>query len=257
MQEADLDFNPYSASHVALKEAFEKADSERLQRVQQLAWYDGFDYESANRLLSAAKRESEAIGEDIEVISRAIAAQATRVESLKVGTNLGLNPRYWFSAERAAKKRDLNEAVQALEKLVEKRTLLQQRSVSVRGEADKLTNDLSRFRFMNRLEMDAAIQGLLAHGQQLKVECEKLEQQKTAVDAQLKEPLAELEQFDREMDTLRVQITRAQRLEDKLSNAANSYEWAAAGFIDTLLRWKMKLEVVHGNEKAIQPGVQA
>jgi hypothetical protein len=34
-------------------------------------------------------------------------------------------------------------------------------------------------------------------------------------------------------------------------------EWAAAGFMDILLRWKMKLEVVHGNEKAIQPGVQA
>jgi len=34
-------------------------------------------------------------------------------------------------------------------------------------------------------------------------------------------------------------------------------KWAAAGFIDTLLRWKMKLEVGHGNKKAIQPGVQA
>lgn len=33
--------------------------------------------------------------------------------------------------------------------------------------------------------------------------------------------------------------------------------WAAAGFKDTLLRWKMKPEVVYGNEKAIQPGVQA
>jgi hypothetical protein len=33
--------------------------------------------------------------------------------------------------------------------------------------------------------------------------------------------------------------------------------WAAAGFMDTLLRWKMKPEVVYGNEKAIQPGVQA
>ena len=33
--------------------------------------------------------------------------------------------------------------------------------------------------------------------------------------------------------------------------------WAAAGFKDTLLRWKMKPEVVHGNEKAIQPRVQA
>jgi hypothetical protein len=33
--------------------------------------------------------------------------------------------------------------------------------------------------------------------------------------------------------------------------------WAAAGFKDTLLRCEMKPEVVHGNEKAIQPRVQA
>ncbi len=35
------------------------------------------------------------------------------------------------------------------------------------------------------------------------------------------------------------------------------YEWAAAGFKDTLLRWKMKLEVADGHEKEIQPRVQA
>jgi hypothetical protein len=34
-------------------------------------------------------------------------------------------------------------------------------------------------------------------------------------------------------------------------------DWAAAGFKDTLLRCEMKPEVVHGNEKAIQPRVQA
>ena len=33
--------------------------------------------------------------------------------------------------------------------------------------------------------------------------------------------------------------------------------WAAAGFTDTLLRWIMKPEVGHGNEAAVQPGVQA
>ena len=33
--------------------------------------------------------------------------------------------------------------------------------------------------------------------------------------------------------------------------------WAAAGFKDTLLRWKMKPEVRYGNETAVQPGVQA
>jgi hypothetical protein len=41
------------------------------------------------------------------------------------------------------------------------------------------------------------------------------------------------------------------------AEAIEQCAWAAAGFKDTLLRWKMKPEVVHGNEKAIQPRVQA
>jgi hypothetical protein len=31
--------------------------------------------------------------------------------------------------------------------------------------------------------------------------------------------------------------------------------WAVAGFMDTLLRWKVEPEVVDGNETAIQSGV--
>lgn len=33
--------------------------------------------------------------------------------------------------------------------------------------------------------------------------------------------------------------------------------WAAAGFMDTLLRCEMKSEVGYGNKTAVQPGVQA
>ena len=33
--------------------------------------------------------------------------------------------------------------------------------------------------------------------------------------------------------------------------------WAAFGFKDTLLRCQMKREVANGDEKKIQPGVQA
>ena len=32
--------------------------------------------------------------------------------------------------------------------------------------------------------------------------------------------------------------------------------WAAAGLMDTLLRWKIEPEVVYGNEAALCPGVQ-
>ena len=49
--------------------------------------------------------------------------------------------------------------------------------------------------------------------------------------------------------------------ESTLSGQPNCLEveitgWAAAGFTDTLLRWKMKPEVVHGEKKDIQPRVQ-
>ena len=44
----------------------------------------------------------------------------------------------------------------------------------------------------------------------------------------------------------------------KEKSADAEYElWAAAGFVDILLRCPMKLEVGHGYEKAVRPGVQA
>ena len=44
---------------------------------------------------------------------------------------------------------------------------------------------------------------------------------------------------------------------DRPSEQICSDVWAAAGFDDTLLRWKMKLEVANGHEKEVQPRVQA
>ena len=40
-------------------------------------------------------------------------------------------------------------------------------------------------------------------------------------------------------------------------DALNKAGWAAAGFKDTLLRCQMKKEVANGDEKKIQPRVQA
>ena len=45
--------------------------------------------------------------------------------------------------------------------------------------------------------------------------------------------------------------------QDKLDELLNSVDWAAAGLKDTLLRCEVKPEVVYGNEKAVQPRVQA
>lgn len=48
-----------------------------------------------------------------------------------------------------------------------------------------------------------------------------------------------------------------QRQEDHVELIASENYWPAAGFDDSLLRCGTKPEVVHGNETAVQPGVQA
>jgi hypothetical protein len=40
------------------------------------------------------------------------------------------------------------------------------------------------------------------------------------------------------------------------SFANDNTRWAAAGLMDTWLRWKIEPEVAYGNEAAFQPGVQ-
>ena len=52
-------------------------------------------------------------------------------------------------------------------------------------------------------------------------------------------------------------MPRSKQFVYALSTNAKPENWAAAGFTDTLLRWKMKPEVVHGEKKDIQPRVQA
>ena len=55
-----------------------------------------------------------------------------------------------------------------------------------------------------------------------------------------------------------VSASELKRIKDlEAENSKLKRMWAAAGFIDTLLRCEMKLEVVYGNEKKIQPRVQA
>lgn len=59
-----------------------------------------------------------------------------------------------------------------------------------------------------------------------------------------------------EMETIQIGAVIAS-VSGKVLGEWSSHVWAAAGFKDTLLRWSMKPEVVYGDEKEIQPRVQA
>ena len=56
----------------------------------------------------------------------------------------------------------------------------------------------------------------------------------------------------------KAQLVSLQYCDQELTRLqAKMAAWAAAGFKDTLLRCQMKREVANGDEKKIQPGVQA
>ena len=107
--------------------------------------------------------------------------------------------------------------------------------------------------------------------QEIRAAREKIAKERKHFAAALRDLNARLERVtsDEERSLLMTKISEVEAGKESLDseektidyreqNAKAGYVyWPAAGFKDTLLRWKMKPEVVHGEKKDIQPRVQA
>lgn len=140
---------------------------------------------------------------------------------------------------------------------------------------------------LERVRMESfadRLPGQLSGGQQQRVALARalafrpplilMDESLSALDRRLRQDMhVELREIHRQVGTTIVFVTHDQEealaLSDRIAvlkdgrieqvgTPADVYNrWAAAGFKDTLLRWKMKPEVVHGEKKDIQPRVQA
>ena len=141
---------------------------------------------------------------------------------LKDEASIGLNPFYWFSDEREAKKRQHAGALEEFRILTVQENTLKSRLEALRSEIAQLQRDQERHREFNCLETQAIVATLAPQLQALETELADVAMRKAQTDQLLQEPLAELRKLEETRKRLEAQIAKAKGFQAELDKAANS-----------------------------------
>lgn len=218
--------NPFTQEYNDLLIEQKDANIELQRQKVALAWFRAFDFDRANTELRSAERAQADAQGGLPIQLQAEAQQKERVNQLEQKASLGFDPRYWFSAERVIAKRELAQAKEKLEQqqgaIAELRT---QVSTSVERH-NKAREEIEKARRFEPLNAEGAIAVLLETLNQLGPRLNSLRQRRDDLDKVIREPLAQLQKYESQRNSLQATILKAERFDTALSNASGSPERA-------------------------------
>ena len=219
-----MEYNPYAKRCAVLKKEYLSAERERQELRDQLDWYESFNASIVSNVLRRANQELDSSKRKLEEVQVNVAAQTLREKALREAASLGWDPRFWFSSERSAKRRDLADHRWSLGQLVEERNQLRLRVQAKSEQIGMRQAELDRYEGFDGREAAAALKSLDPKLVQLSAELEKLKPKKDQMDRQLRAPLEELMEMQSRKGPLETAIAQAEELEQRLSSADNAYE---------------------------------
>lgn len=216
--------NPFTKDMEALQRQYRETGSEQAHWKAELAWFQGFSFDNAAANLKQVRcLESEAqvrLGE----AQRSVRGLEASIERLKPRTDLGINPRHWFSSERAIAKRQLSTVRQELK-------VHQSRADKARIELSKVAElgrngqeHIAKARTFDPLLAQSAIAALQKNLDRIEPELASLRQRSNDLDALLREPLENLQLQEAARAQIMEQISRAEAFDMELTNADNGRE---------------------------------
>lgn len=217
-----LDYNPHTARFALLTQKVQETREKITRHRQEINWYNGFTPDEASSTLAHLNREVASIPAKLSALDVKTRDQAIRVCRLKDEASIGLNPFYWFSDEREAKKRQHAVALEEFRILTVQENTLKSRLEALRSEIAQLQRDQERHRAFNCLETQAIVATLAPQLQALETELADVAMRKAQTDQLLQEPLAELRKLEETRKRLEAQIAKAKGFQAALDKAANS-----------------------------------
>lgn len=221
-----MECNPFTEPHSALQRQVRSAEDEREACSQRLVWHSNFDLGAEAEALAASKREAGRIRSAIDGLKGRHNSEGTRAGQLSQNAKLGLDPRWWFSAERIQHARQRDEAREHLAKLDKDIAEQEAEVAKVLQACQQRQAQLDKYRGFDPLELKAKLRALELRLEQLRPELAKLLADKQRVDALLSAPLLEQQQLNDRLASLEREVTLAESFERRLSGASNSYEKA-------------------------------
>ncbi|MBK6851948.1 MAG: hypothetical protein IPG93_10080 [Burkholderiales bacterium] len=221
-----MEYNPYTERFSAKQLWFQKLEDEARDCSQQLTWHSKFNQITEADALAAGKREAGRIRSRLEGLKQERTSESAREENLSQNAKIGLDPRRWFSMERIqyAQQRDLARGRLAeLDKAIAEH---EAEAATVLKACLQRQAQLDKHRALDSLELKAKLNALELSLEQLRPELANLLADKQKVDALLSAPMLEKRELASRLATLETDVKLAERFDQRLSSAGNSYEKA-------------------------------
>ncbi len=249
-----MDYNPFDAMLRAAEDDVSSLEQRRAGLAQQVDWATRFDRDGAIAEITHLRSDVEdhaaelrRLEERVTELDAELGLLASRTRALEDATRIGLNVLRWFSVEHDDAKARLKAHRQEMELVC---GLLQDADRDRRDASRKLERltdavsvkerDLARFTNFNSVEVAEALAETDRELALRRREREAVRARKESVDRAVAAPLSQLRGYQSELEehesavsrlrsevsTLEHRISEAERIDEELSDAANSYERA-------------------------------
>lgn len=225
-KEYKLEYNPFTNELATYQAAYAHAGDQLHIWTSRLNWFQQFDPVKSYESLKVTERAINTAHGKLEPAKINTEALQIKISQLKEQACLGLNPRYWFSSERAIAQRQLLVASQDI--AMHQRECDALKTIIQGNEqiAKQVQTDIDRYRSFDALLAQATLRGLQVELTKLDSELPQLQKRKIDLDSKLEHPLRRLAELEGEWRQLACDLSRADQFEEALTNAQTGRERA-------------------------------
>lgn len=223
-----LDFNPFTKDRDQASKELAQAQ-ERLKKLHEdITWYRSFDEAQTLTDIEQAHHGLHEFGIQLQDVAVRINSTRQPLSALADRASLGLDPRYWFSSERAQYKRMFKQTAKSVAELESAEKRLQSSAEELSRDIAKKDQALQTYR-----QLHTQIPNLQARHEKCQAEIKSFTSKLTdlcarheRVEKELAEPRAEHINLTKSLELLHKRVAEASELNDQLDRASNGYERA-------------------------------
>lgn len=218
-----MSVNPFAVKLRELKAEYDQAQSELQKWQAQLVWHQGFSIDKANLDLRQAVTEEEGAQRQLMRAREEVKAMAASHSELETKAKMGLDPRYWFSAERAMAKGQVDESLKLLANQGSKVQKFELEVLATSHHVRNCREVLTLAREFDPLLAQAASLALLETIERIDPQLEVLQARSDDLDAKIRDHLESKRADEAEKARINERLSRAKFFASQLSSG-NSYE---------------------------------
>ena len=219
-------FNPFVSQVVELSRTLTNAKSQYENLTSSLAWFEGFKLNACSEQLATERGDLYKERQRMNVLKLLKKKQYDILVQDKKQTDLGFDPRYWFSSERSEAKRKYKNSCVEYEKLLTDEVELKRTIEVLEKSISHLEDEIERFQAFDCASVKMDLQNVVDEIATLEANVERASILKKEVYERQKELLKLLEQSERELSDVMHKVCLAKQCDRDLSSANNSYERA-------------------------------